>query len=144
MVSKSIFILLSLLFSLQGYSQGQTRTKKVTNKLFYKNGNIKSVAVTRTTLPKYMDPMNFYRKISVKVTEYDSLDRHKTREYSRTTKIGNDGTPCYEIYFEEIVYDTFGHRISYTMTKCDKRKSVFKEYSQGKLVFTRISKRRRR
>ena len=105
---------------------------------------MKSITETRTTLPKYIDPLNFYKKTKVIVTEYDSLTSNKTKEWTRITKIGKDGKPCYEIYYEEIQYDSTGHRVIYMMSRCDKKKAIFKEYKNGKLVFTRINKRRKR
>lgn len=99
---------------------------------------------TWTTLPKFIDPMNFYRKTKVNVIEYDSLTTLKKKEWTRVTKIGKDGKPCHELFYQEINYDSTGQRLNYTSSKCDKRRFVFKEYKDGKLVFTRIQKRRKR
>lgn len=125
------------------YGQGQTRTKKQVSRQYFINGNLKSITETRTTLPKYIDPLNFYKKTKVIVTEYDSITMKKLREWTRVTKIGKDGKPCYEIFYEEINYDSAGNRVTYTMSKCDKRRFIFKEYKNGKLTFTRIQKRRK-
>ncbi len=78
------------------------------------------------------------------MTEYDSVLTRKTREYTRITKLGRDGKPCYEILYEEVNYDSAGNRVNYTKSHCDRRKAIFKEYKAGKLVFTRINKRRKR
>lgn len=142
---RAIFIIF-FLFALiaQANAQGQTRTKKQVVKAYFANGKLKSVTTTHTTLPKFIDPMNYYRKTKVNIMEYDSLTAIKTREVTRITKIGKDGNPCFELFFEEIKYDEFGHRSTYAMSRCDKKKFVFKQYADGKLVFTRINKRRKR
>lgn len=132
------------MLSLFVYGQGQTRTKKQITRQYFGNGNVKSITETRTTLPKFIDPLNFYKKTKVIVTEYDSLTAKKSREWTRITKIGKDGKPCYEIFYEEINYDSTGRRVTYTLSKCDKKRAIFKEYKNGKLVFTRIQKRRKR
>jgi len=143
-VRQLILLLLFLILTAPLFSQGQTRTKKQVVKQYFLNGRIKSITETRTTLPKYIDPLNFYKKTKVIVTEYDSLSNKKSRQLTRVTKLGRDGKPCYEIFFEEIKYDSNGERVTYNMSKCDKRKTMFKEYKGGKLVFTRIQKRRKR
>jgi hypothetical protein len=139
-----IFICLLLSLSAKLSAQGQTRTKRDVSKQYFSNGHLKSVTETRTTLPRYIDPLNFYKKTKVIVTEYDSLSTHKTRQWTRITKIGKDGKPCYEIYFEEIRYDASGNRMTYQSNRCDKRRSTFKQYNDGKLEFIRIQKRRKR
>lgn len=143
-VRSLILCFLAMSFSIFVNGQGQTRTKKQITKQYFVNGNLRSITETRTTLPRYIDPMNFYKKTKVVVTEYDSVTTKKTREWTRVTKIGKDGKPCYEIYYEEIKYDSLGNRVTYNMSRCDKKKSCFKEYKNGKLVFTRIQKRRKR
>jgi hypothetical protein len=134
--------ILALNFSL--YGQGQTRTTKKISKNFYGNGQVKSVSETWTTLPKYIDPMNFYKKTKVFVTEFDSLTHRKVKEWTRVFKIGKDGKPCHEIFYEEITYDAFGNRVTYMKSRCDKRKSKYKQYKNGKVDFVQVVKHRKR
>src|ERR1051325_5936665 len=61
------------------HGQGQTRTTKQMARNYYVNGNLKSVSETWTTIPRYIDPMNFYKKTKVYVMEYDSLSKQKVK-----------------------------------------------------------------
>jgi len=139
-------ILLSFLtlLNISLFGQGQTRTTKQTTKKYYVNGNLKSIAETHTTLPKYIDPLNFYKKTKVCVIEYDSLTTHKVKEWTRITKFGKDGKPCHEIFYEEINYDQFGNRVNYARSRCDKRKAKYKQYKNGKVDFVQVVKHRKR
>src|SRR5688572_20284171 len=110
---RPLILVLFLLLNSVLFGQGQTRTRKEVSKKYYVNGNVKSVAETYTTLPKYIDPMNFYKKTKVVVVEFDSLTTQKKKEWTRIFKIGKDGKPCHEIFYEEINYDQFGNRTSY-------------------------------
>jgi hypothetical protein len=141
-----LLILFSILIivNLPVFGQGQTRTKKVVSKKYFINGNLKSISETHTTLPKYIDPLNFYKKTKVYVIEYDSLTTHKVKEWTRIMKIGKDGKPCHEILYEEINYDQFGNRISYARSRCDKQKAKYKKYKNGKVDFVQIVKHRKR
>lgn len=125
-------------------SQGQTRTSRKVTKNFYGNGNVKSISETSTTLPKYIDPMNFYKKTKMVVTEFDSITTLKVKEWTRIFKIGKDGKPCHEIFYEEIVFDQYGNRVTYMKSRCDKRKSKYKQYKNGKVDFIQVVKRRKR
>lgn len=125
-------------------SQGQTRTRKQVTKQYYLNGNLKSITAVSTTLPRYIDPMNFYKKTKVEVTEFDSLSKNMTRQFIRITKIGKDGKPCYEIYYEETIYDKFGNKKTYLKSRCDKQRSKFIQYKEGRVEFIQIHKRRKR
>lgn len=124
--------------------QGQTRTKTQVTKQYYLNGNLKSITAVSTTLPRYIDPMNFYKKTKVEVTEFDSLSKNMTRQFTRITKIGKDGKPCYEIFYEETVYDKFGNKKTYLRSRCDKQRSKFVQYKEGHVEFIQIHKRRKR
>jgi hypothetical protein len=139
-----IVVLLCFGLNLALHSQGQTRTTKQITKKFYGNGNVKSIAETSTTLPKYIDPLNFYKKTKVVVVEYDSVSTNKIKEWTRIFKIGKDGKPCHEIFYEEITYDKFGNRVSYMKSRCDKRKAKYKQYKNGKVDFIQVVKRRKR
>lgn len=125
-------------------SQGQTRTRKQVTKQYYLNGNLKSITAVSTTLPRYIDPMNFYKKTKVEVTEFDSLSKNMTRQFTRITKIGKDGKPCYEIFYEETIYDKFGNKKTYLRSRCDKQRSKFIQYKEGRVEFIQIHKRRKR
>lgn len=125
-------------------SQGQTRTRKQVTKQYYLNGNLKSITAVSTTLPRYIDPMNFYKKTKVEVTEFDSLSKSMTRQFTRITKIGKDGKPCYEIFYEETIYDKFGNKKTYLRSRCDKQRSKFIQYKEGRVEFIQIHKRRKR
>lgn len=126
------------------YGQGQTRTTKQIAKNYYVNGNLKSVSETWTTLPRYIDPMNFYKKTKVFVMEYDSLSKQKVKEWTRIFKIGKDGKPCHEIFYEEITYDQYGNRVTYMKSRCDKRKAKYKQYKDGKVDYIQVVKHRKR
>lgn len=139
-------LLLILLFFTPtlSWSQGQTRTKTQVTKQYYLNGNLKSITAVSTTLPRYIDPMNFYKKTKVEVTEFDSLSKNMTRQFTRITKIGKDGKPCYEIFYEETIYDKFGNKKTYLRSRCDKQRSKFVQYKEGHVEFIQIHKRRKR
>jgi|GEM_PF-1978714 len=141
-ISGLIFVF--LLLSVGAFSQGQTRTKKQVSTKYYANGNVKSVAETWTTLPRYVDPMNFYKKTKVFVVEYDSITKGKQKEWTRIFKIGKDGKPCHELFYEEITYDQYGNRINYQCSRCDKRKAKYKHYKDGKVEFIQVVKHRKR
>ena len=144
MVRISGLILLCSLLTFEAFGQGQTRTKKQTNTNYYLNGNVKSVAETWTTLPKYIDPMNYYKRTKIFVIEYDSITKAKVKEWTRIFKIGKDGKPCHEILYEEITYDKFGNRVAFQRTRCDKRKAKYKQYKDGKVEFIQVVKHRKR
>jgi hypothetical protein len=139
-----VLLIVVLLLPTFSFSQGQTRTKKQITKQYYTDGNLKSVTTVSTTLPKYIDPANFYKKTKVEVTEFDSISHVIKRKFKRVTKIGNDGKPCYELLFEETVYDQFGNKQTYVRTRCDKQRSKFIQYKGGQVEFIRIQKRRKR
>lgn len=88
--------------------------------------------------------MNFYKKTKVSVVEYDSLLTNKVKEWTRIFKIGKDGKPCHEIFYEEITYDQFGNRVTYSRTRCDKRRAKYKKYKDGKVDFIQVVKHRKR
>lgn len=117
--------------------------KKTINKEYYTNGNIKAVTTVRVTVPRNIDPFNFYKKTRTERTEFDSISGRKTKETVRTTMVGNSGRRCYEVYYKQIDYDASGNRIRFQKSSCDKSKSKIKEYENGKLTFIRIQKRRR-
>ncbi len=139
-----IVVLLCFGLNIALFGQGQTRTTKKITRNFYGNGNVKSIAETSTTLPLYIDPLNFYKKTKVCVIEFDSVSTNRTKEWTRIFKIGKDGKPCHEIFYEEITYDKFGNRISYMKSRCDKRKSKYKQYKNGQVDFIQVVKRRKR
>lgn len=139
-----ILLILSFLVPAHLWSQGQTRTKTQVTKQYYLNGNLKSITAVSTTLPRYIDPMNFYKKTKVVVTEFDSISKGMTRQFTRITKIGKDGKPCYEIFYEETVYDKFGNKKTYLKSRCDKQRSKFIQYKEGHVEFIQIHKRRKR
>ncbi|MCK6639989.1 MAG: hypothetical protein L6Q81_07880 [Bacteroidia bacterium] len=139
-----ILVILLFFVPAQLLSQGQTRTRKQVTKQYYLNGNLKSITAVSTTLPRYIDPMNFYKKTKVEVTEFDSLSKSMTRQFTRITKIGKDGKPCYEIFYEETIYDKFGNKKTYLRSRCDKQRSKFIQYKEGRVEFIQIHKRRKR
>lgn len=139
-----ILVILLFFVPAQLLSQGQTRTRKQVTKQYYLNGNLKSITAVSTTLPRYIDPMNFYKKTKVEVTEFDSLSKNMTRQFTRITKIGKDGKPCYEIFYEETIYDKFGNKKTYLRSRCDKQRSKFIQYKEGRVEFIQIHKRRKR
>lgn len=134
------YVLLVLIFSLIVFPLCARQT---VNKEYYTNGKLKAITKTRVTVPRNIDPFNFYKKTRIERHEFDSISGNLRKETVRTTMVGHSGKRCYEVYYKQIDYDDSGNRIKFQKSSCDKSKTKIKEYENGKITFIRIQKRRR-
>lgn len=129
--------LLTLFFAFSAHAS------KTISKEYYANGKLKSVTKTRVTVPRNIDPFNFYKRTKTERVDFDSATGRRIRETTKITMVGNSGRRCYEVYLRQIDYDLAGNRVRFEKSKCDKSKSKVKEYQNGKVAFIRKQKRRR-
>lgn len=138
-----LFLLLVIMMPVLCVGRTGTFVKKEIKKEFYENGNIKRVTKVRVRRTKQFDLYNFYKRTAVSVTEFSEEGNVRSRERF-ITKIGDSGRPCYELVTIKISYHPNGKVRTYDKWSCDKKKGIYKEYDEGgKLVFTRINKRKR-
>ncbi|TND05546.1 MAG: hypothetical protein FD123_3626 [Bacteroidetes bacterium] len=130
-----------LLFSAVVPAQPKTNTE-VTREYFPGTEKLKKVTEVRITRNMHGDIFNFYKKTTVRQTEFTELGK-PVRSTKRITKLGRSGKPCYELFSEETVYDETGRPKHYEKMKCDKQRQTIKEYANGKVIFIRKLKRRR-
>jgi hypothetical protein len=122
----------------------QTTRHKEEHIDYYPDGkSVMRVTVTITKRNTFVDLYNYYKQTTTTVTEF-SRQGNKTEQTKRITKLGNTGKPCYEIYYRQTLYDPKGRRTKYEKYECDKRLSVQKEYEEGKVVFIREHRRKKR
>lgn len=103
----------------------------------------KTLTVIITKRNRFVDLYNYYKQTTTVTTAF-SENGTRLSETRRITKLGNTGKPCYELYYREILFDPKGRRTRYEKYECDKRTSVLKEYENGKVVFIREHRRKKR
>lgn len=118
--------------------------KRTIKKEYYANGKLKAVTKVRVTVPRNIDPFNFYKKTRIERGEYDSISGRISKATVKITMVGHSGKRCYEVYYKQIDYDSEGNRIKFEKSRCDKSKSKIIDYENGKKSFVRIQKRRRK
>lgn len=121
-----------------------TTVKTEVKREYYENGQVKKIVKTRIRRTKQFELYNFYKRTAITVTEFHENGAVKSKDKT-ITKVGDTGRPCYEVVTLKIQYNSNGTRKTYDKWICDKRKGIYKEYNaNGKLVFTRINKQRKR
>lgn len=140
-------VLLAIFFLVAPYfvtARTGTIVKTEVKREYYESGSVKKVVKTRIRRTKHFDLHNFYKRTAVTVTEFNENGTIKSKN-KIITKVGDTGRPCYEVITLKIEYNSNGTRQTYDKWICDKRKGIYKEYdANGKLVFTRINKQRKR
>lgn len=137
---------LLLLFTL-GISlplSAQLYRKREVTKSFYANGALAKTVIVKTSTTRNVDPYNYYKKTRTTVITFDSITGLQQERYYRVTKLGRDGKHCYELYASVTTYDQQGRKRKVEIRKCDKSYRKIEEYLEGKLVFVRIFKTRKR
>ena len=135
------FFLFIPLFSM---SRTGTTVKTEVKREFYANGQVKRIIKTRIRRTRHFELYNFYKRTATTVTEFNENGTVRSKD-KIITKVGDTGRPCYEVITLKIEYNSNGTRKTYDKWICDKRKGIYKEYDvNGKLVFTRINKQRKR
>lgn len=133
--------MITMAFSLQEIHASIRRTE---TKEYYANGKIKSVTITRIKTPRNIDLFNFYKETKVNRTEFDSINGNKKMHSVRITKVGMAVRHCYEYLSKKIDFDENGKRKRFEKSRCDKNYFIFKDYTNGKVTFIHIEKKRRR
>lgn len=137
-----VLLIISLFLSVS--LAAQTTRRKEQHIDYYPDGRtVKRVTVIVTKRNTFVDLYNYYKQTTTIITEF-SLQGNKTEQTKRITKLGNTGKPCYELYYRQTLYDPKGRRTRYEKYECDKRLSVQKEYEEGKVVFIREHRRKKR
>ena len=147
MISALKTLLFLLAFPLLVVAQNPAREKPgnpFIKKEFYANGKLKRVTKTKVKTPRNIDLFNFFKKTTVITSEYDSLTSKKILYSKRVTKVGIGGKHCYEYFFKCINYNSTGTRIRFEKSHCDKNRSMYKEYTNGKVSFIHKEKVKRR
>jgi hypothetical protein len=138
-----ILIAFFLCIPLLGMSRTGTTVKTEVKREFYSNGQVKRIVKTRIRRTKHFELYNFYKRTAITITEFNENGTIKSRD-KIITKVGDTGRPCFEVVTLKIEYNSNGTRKTYDKWICDKHKGIYKEYDEnGKLVFTRISKKRK-
>lgn len=119
------------------------RKREVTNS-YYANGALAKTVVVKTSTTRNIDPYNYYKKTRTTVITFDSITGLQQERQYRVTKLGRDGKHCYELYSSVTTYDQQGRKRKVEVRKCDKSYTKTEEYLDGKLVFVRIFKTRKR
>jgi hypothetical protein len=144
-VLKFLFLILAfpLLVSAQNNAR-PTGANPYVKKEYYANGKLKRITKTKVKVPRNIDLYNYFKKTTVTIHEYDSITSNKIFYSKRVTKVGIGGRHCYEYFFKTISYKPNGDRIRFEKSHCDKNKSMYKTYTNGKVDFIHIEKSKRR
>ncbi|MGL5891164.1 MAG: hypothetical protein ACRC3B_14845 [Bacteroidia bacterium] len=111
-----------------------------TEETVYPGGKIHTRTVTRTTTRRKPDLFNQYKKEKITVDTYDSAgvkQQHRitVKQYTR------EGRPCRELRLRQTNYNSHGKRIRSEKSRCDGRRSVVKEYSNGRCIRKCVERR---
>jgi hypothetical protein len=140
------FYLQFLLFTMCGslsLSAQLNRKREVSNS-FYANGALAKTVIVKTSTTRNIDPYNYYKKTRATIITFDSITGMQQERIYRVTKLGRDGKHCYELYACTTTYDQQGRKRRVEIRKCDKSYTKTEDYQDGKLVFVRIFKTRKR
>jgi hypothetical protein len=121
-----ILLLLCAAFPLHA----QLRTVHKTDETRHANGTLKTRTTTYTTTRRHPDPGSPYKKEKIIRISYDSTG-HKTEAYKLVRQFTREGRPCRDLRMKRTSYSQ-GKRIRFEKSRCDGRRSIIREYHNGR------------
>ena len=135
-------LLILLLFCAAPPLQAQLRTVHKTEVVHHANGKIKTCTTTYTTTRRRPDPGSPYKKEKIVRTAFDSTGR-KTEAYKLVRQFTREGRPCRDLRMKQTLY-SHGKRIRFEKSRCDGRRSVVREYANGRRISKCVNRRPKR
>jgi hypothetical protein len=120
----------------------QLRTLSKTDETRYASGTLKTRTTTYTTTHRRPDPGSPYKKEKIIRTSYDSAGR-KTEDYKLVRQFTREGRPCRDLRLKQTNYSE-GKRIRKEKSRCDGRRSVVREYANGRCISKCVNRRPKR
>jgi hypothetical protein len=135
-------VLILLLFCAAFPLPAQLRTVHKTEVVHHANGKIKARTTTFTTTRRRPDPGSPYKKEKIVRTAFDSTGR-RTEQYKLVRQFTREGRPCRDLRMKQTLYSK-GKRIRFEKSRCDGRRSVVREYTNGRCTSKCVNRRPKR
>jgi hypothetical protein len=136
-------VLLTLLLFCAAFPlYAQLHTVHKTELVYHANGKVSSRTTTYTTTRRRPDPGSPYKKEKIVRTAFDSAGR-KTETYKLVRQFTREGRPCRDLRMKQTLYSQ-GKRIRFEKSRCDGRRSVVREYTNGRRISKCVNRRPKR